>query len=105
MAITREFKETVKARALRDSEFREGLLRESIECMLSGDIDTGKTILRDYIKATIGFEELAQLMNLSPKSLIRMFGPSGNPTAHNLFGVMNTLQQREGVKLHVHAVR
>jgi len=60
MAITRDFKETVKARALRDPAFREGLLRESIECMLSGDIATGKTILRDYIKATIGLRSWAK---------------------------------------------
>ena len=36
MTITRNFKETVQARALRDQKFREGILRESIECMLSG---------------------------------------------------------------------
>jgi hypothetical protein len=59
MDSTREFKETVKARALRDPEFREGLLRESIECMLSGDIATGKIILRDYIEATMWFEDWA----------------------------------------------
>jgi hypothetical protein len=26
--------------------------------MLSGNLDTGKTIMRDYIKATVGFEKL-----------------------------------------------
>jgi len=45
------------------------------------------------------------MMNLSPKSLIRMFGPSGNPTAYNLFEVLNTLRKKEGVELRVHAVR
>ena len=29
MAVTRDFKETVQARALRDPKFREGMLRES----------------------------------------------------------------------------
>jgi hypothetical protein len=28
------------------------LLREAINAMLSGDLDTGKTVVRDYIKAT-----------------------------------------------------
>jgi len=52
MPVTRDFKKTIKARALRDPEFRQGLLTESIENMLSGDIETGKYILRDYINAT-----------------------------------------------------
>lgn len=51
-ANTRDFKEIVQERALRDKEFREGILRESIECLLSGDIKTGKALLRDYINAT-----------------------------------------------------
>ena len=29
--------------------------------MLTGDVDTGKAILRDYIKATIGFEKLGEV--------------------------------------------
>ena len=59
MAILRNFKETVQARALHDPAFREGLLRESIDNMLAGDIETGKVLLRDYINATVGFKERA----------------------------------------------
>jgi hypothetical protein len=29
------------------------LLREAVECLLSGDLDTGKAILRDYINAIL----------------------------------------------------
>jgi DNA-binding phage protein len=105
MVNTRDFKETVQARALREPEFREGLLTESIEAMLSGDTDTGKSLLRDYIKATIGFKELGAMTQRSPKSLIRMFSPHGNPTANNLFGIIHTLQQKEGVQFQVQAVR
>ena len=57
MAITRDFKETVQARALQDPESREGMLRESIECMLAGDLKTGKALLRDYINAIVGFKK------------------------------------------------
>ena len=78
MAITRNFKETIQARALQDADFREGLLEESIESMLSGDTETGKLLLRDYIKATMDFEELGNLTSESPKSLMRMFSPNGN---------------------------
>jgi DNA-binding phage protein len=105
MAITRDFKETVQARALRDTAFREGLLRESIENMLAGDTDTGKALLRDYINATVGFEGLSTLVHKSPKSLMRMFSHNGNPTANNLFTIIHALQQKEGVRFQVEAVR
>ena len=105
MPLTRDFKETVQVRARRDAAFREGLLREGVECLLSGDLDTGKVVLRDYINATIGFEQLGSLTNKSPKSLMRMFGPDGNPHARNLFEVISRIQQHEGVQLEVKAVR
>jgi hypothetical protein len=60
-----------------DRAFGKALLREGIGTMLSGDIDTGKAILRDYIKATIGFEKLGEATGTQPKSLICMFGPRG----------------------------
>ena len=50
MAITRDFKETIQARALRDPEFRRAILTESIECMLAGDTKTGKALLRKLHK-------------------------------------------------------
>ena len=80
MPLTRDFKKTVQVRAERDPAFREGLLKEGVECLLAGDVDTGKIVLRDYINATIGFEELGALTNKPPKSLMRMFGPSAIPT-------------------------
>jgi hypothetical protein len=83
MALTRKFKDTVQARVQADPAFREALLREGIETMLGGDVDTGKAILRDYINATVGFEKLGVETGSSPKSLIRMFGPRGNPQARS----------------------
>ncbi|MCP5004626.1 MAG: transcriptional regulator [Planctomycetes bacterium] len=105
MALTKSFKDTIQARALREPELREGLLRESIECLLSGDTATGKTMLRDYINAKIGFEELAELTGKSSKSLMHMFGPDGNPRANNLFGIIGMLQENEGIQLEVHTTR
>jgi DNA-binding phage protein len=101
MAKTGSFKDLVQARVKNDKKFAEALLREGVDAMLSGDVDTGKTILRDYIKATVGFEKLGEATGTQPKSLIRMFGPRGNPQAKNLFGVLGYLQKRAGVKLHV----
>ena len=103
MALTKEFKETVQNRAQRDAAFRKALLKEGIDCLLAGDIETGKLILRDYINATIGFEELAEVVDKSSKSLMRMFGPKGNPQASNLFAVISYLQEREGIQMEVKA--
>ena len=103
MALTRSFKELVQRRVASDAEFGEALLREGIDTMLAGDVDTGKAILRDYIKATIGFEKLGEATGTQPKSLIRMFGPRGNPQARNLFSVLGYLQRQAGLQLHVTA--
>ena len=105
MALTRDFKETVMARARQDPEFREGLLTEAVECLLAGDVDTGKILLRDYVNATIGFPELSRLTNKKDTSLMRMLGPKGNPAARNLFAIIAQLQKQEGIHLKVAATR
>ena len=105
MVLTRNFKETIQARIERDPTFREELLKEGVESLLSGDMDTGKAVLRDYINATIGFQELGELTAKSPKSLMRMFSPNGNPQARNLFEIIGYLQKREGLHFKVQAVR
>jgi hypothetical protein len=102
MPLTRDFKETVKARAEKDSAFREAST-QALDCFLAGD--TGKAMLRDYINATIGFEALGTLTGKDAKSLMRMLGPKGNPQARNLFDVIARLQEREGVHFHVHPAR
>jgi DNA-binding phage protein len=103
MALTKDFKETIQRRAERDAAFRKALLQEGVECLLVGDMDTGKAVLRDYINATMGFEELSRVFDKSSKSLMRMFGPKGNPQASNLFAVISYLQEREGIHLEVKA--
>lgn len=103
MPLTRSFKDTVRARVQRDPAFRAALLTEGVEALLSGDMDTGKAVLRDYINATVGFEQLAAATGTPSKSLMRMFGPAGNPNARNLFSVIGELQKAAGVNLQVHA--
>ena len=105
MGLTRDFKETIKARVRRDPEFRAELLKEAIECMLAGDMDTGKAVLRDYINSTIGFQALGAATQKSPKSLMRMFGPKGNPQARNLFEVIGYLREQEGVDFELRSSR
>ena len=101
MAKTKSFRDLVEHHVKRDKKFAEALLREGVDAMLSGDVETGKIILRDYIKATVGFAKLGVATGAPPKSLIRMFGPRGNPQAKNLFSVIGYLQKRAGMRLHV----
>ena len=101
MVLTRQFKATIQARLQHDAGFREELLKEGIDSLLSGDMDTSKAVLRDYINATIGFQELGAQTRKSPKSLMRMFSPGGNPRTQNLFAIIVCLQRHEGVRFRV----
>jgi hypothetical protein len=65
--LTMSFKELVQRRVARDAAFAETLLREALDTMLAGDIDTGKAIVRDYIKATVGFEKLGEATDTPPQ--------------------------------------
>jgi DNA-binding phage protein len=106
MALTRDFRDTIRERAQREPAFRQSLLREGLQLINNGDFATGRGILRNYINATIGFTKLARKTRIPSPSLRRMFGPKGNPSAANLFGVIAALQKAEGVnvelKMHVH---
>lgn len=103
MGLTREFKETVMARAQRDRKFREALFSEAINAYLAGDTVTGKALLRDLINATVGFEELAAEIDKPSKSLHRMLAPHGNPNTENFFGIVSALQKKTRVRLRVTA--
>jgi DNA-binding phage protein len=103
MPITRDFRKTILRRAERDANFRRHMLAEAINELLSGDLNAGKAILRDYINATITFQELARRLKKSSKSIHRMLGPRGNPRAENILEIIKILQEHEKVKLHVKA--
>jgi DNA-binding phage protein len=100
MALTRDFKETVKKRAESDPEFSKALLGEAIDLMLDGDPATAKLILRDLVNATIGFEGLAEAMHKPSKSLHRMLSASGNPTMDNLSAILSTVKKTLRVSIH-----
>ena len=68
MTVTRSFKELVRRRVANEAAFAENLLREGIDTMLTGDVDTGEAILRDYIKATVGFEKLGEATTRRPRA-------------------------------------
>jgi hypothetical protein len=66
-----------------------------------GGISTDTQVVRNV--STVSFEKLAAEIGSAPKSLIRMFGPAGNPQARNLFAVISHLQRDSGLTLHVTA--
>ena len=101
MPLTKSFNETVKEQLQKSEEYRRALLREAVSCMLTGDVDTGKSVLRKYINGTVGFVKLGADLGKSPKVLMRMFGPTGNPQAKNLFEIVAYLQKIEGTVLEV----
>ena len=103
MPLTRSFNATVRERATRDPAFRAALFGEAVQALLVGDLDDAKAALRAYINATIGFEKLAAATGTPVKSLMRMFGPRGNPTAATLSEVIRVLQKKTGVQLEVRA--
>jgi hypothetical protein len=101
MALTKDFNETIREHLQKSADFRRALLKEAVGCMISGDVETGKSVLRKYINGTIGFVKLGADLDRSPKVLMRMFSLTGNPQAKNLFEIVAHLQKIEGTVLEV----
>jgi len=89
--------------AVSDPAFRRQMLTEAVNELLTGDLDAGKAMLRDYINATITFQQLAKKLKKTDKSVHRMLGPRGNPRADNILEIIKILQANERVKLRVEA--
>lgn len=99
--LTKSFSQTIRADLQKSQEFRRALLREAMGCMIAGDVETGKSVLRQYINGTIGFIQLGADLQKSPKVLMRMFSVAGNPQAKNLFEIVAHLQKIDGTVLEV----
>ncbi|MGC9225211.1 MAG: transcriptional regulator [Terracidiphilus sp.] len=101
MALTTSFNETLRKKLQESAGFRRALLKEALSCMLAGDVEIGKSVLRKYINGTVGFIKLGEDLGRSPKALMRMFSAKGNPQAKNLFEIVAYLQKAEGTVLRV----
>ena len=88
MPLTGDVTDTVQKRAGRDAACRDALLREAVDALLSGDVETGKTVLGNFINASVGFDKLATVTQKSRKSLMHMPGPKGIPLARNFFEIV-----------------
>jgi DNA-binding phage protein len=93
--------EIVQARAARDTDFVGALLQEAGELLLGGEPPAARSLIRDAIKGSMGYADLSRRTGTPEKSLVRMFGPSGNPTAANLASVLCELQRHGRLRLRV----
>jgi hypothetical protein len=101
VALTEGFKEGIRALMKRDPELCREVLKEALEILLGGEVDVAKSMLRDYVIARLGFDELGRLTGKTPQSLMRMLGRTGNPQAGNLGDIIRVLQAHEGVRAEV----
>ena len=94
MALTRDYKETIKERTVIDPNFAASLMNEAVSSFLAGEPQTARIILRELVNSTIGFELLAEELNKPSKSIHRMLSPRGNPTMDNLTNILSVLQSK-----------
>ena len=99
MALTRDFKQTVVARAKSDPAFAQALLDEALTLFLNGEPDTAKLVLRELVNATVGFEALAADVHKPSKSLHRMLSASGNPTMESLSAIFVAIKKALHVEI------
>ncbi len=104
MALTRDFKETVKERAARDPAFAKAMFDEAATAFLNGEPHVARLILRDLVNASLGFEDLAAETNRPSKSLHRMLSEKGNPSMDNLAAIFGAVRKRLGVAFEAHAI-
>ena len=104
MALSRDFKETIAARARRDPRFAVALLDEAATVFLNGEPDVARLVLRELVNATVGFERLSRLTDTPSKSLHRMLSATGNPNMDNLAAIFDALRQQLKVTLKAKTV-
>ncbi len=104
MALTRDFKETVKERTARDPAFARAMLDEAVTVFLNGEPHVARLILRDLVNASVGFKDLAVETNKPSKSLHRMLSEKGNPSMDNLASILEAVRNHLGVTFQAHAV-
>ena len=75
MPLTRDFKETIRARAQWDAKFRQGLLYEALECFINGEFAIGKLprlgdlSFRCEAHATAGLQSIALQLRIPLKAI------------------------------------
>jgi len=81
--------------------FRECVLLECVRALLDDDVEMAKALLRRMTDATLGYDDLAVLMETHPKSLVRMLSRQGNPSARNLIAILTRVAHANGARFTV----
>ena len=103
MALTRDYKETVLAELKKDPEFRKATYAEALSALQEDEVSVALSMLRDLVHATLTFKVLAKETGISEKSLHRMLGENGNPTAQSMGKILKAISHDLGVHLAVAA--
>jgi DNA-binding phage protein len=80
---------------------KEEILTEAVLMLFGGShkkLLHGKLLIREYIKATIGFPALAERISIPKQSIMRMLSATGNPTLNSLDQVLSPLMKDCGMK-------
>ncbi len=96
---TVSWKDSLKDMVARNPHFADEMLEDALNSILSGEVDEGRILLRNYVNATIGFQELARRTGKHDKNLMRTLSRTGNPTAANLFEIIQACTKAEGVTI------
>lgn len=86
-----------------DATYRRAYIAHACERLLAGDWITAKRMLRDFVKGTIGFEELGRQVDESPERLKRMLLATGNLSIRTIAEILEVLQESEDITLLVRA--
>ena len=103
--LTRDTSLTVVERIRRDQRFAKGMLSEAATLFIGGEPQVARLMLRDIVNGTLGFEKLADLTGLPPKSLHRMLSSRGNPAMDNLAAIFEAITGHLKVNVEARTTR
>jgi DNA-binding phage protein len=83
------------------SPFARALFDQSIALFLGGEPEAARMILHEVVKATVGFELLAELTNRSCANLRSMLSSKGRPGMDNLSSIFRILRDWLHVRVDV----
>lgn len=91
---------------LRDRpEHRTAILAEGIQCMLNGEIEVGRGMVKYCVDADLDYSGLADITGQPVESVTLMFGRGSNPKLQEFFEAVSCISRREGIELAVRPVR
>ena len=84
-----------------DPAYAASLLEEATQALVGNELAVARNLIRHLIRGGMGYPELSRRTGTPQTSLVRMFGPKGNPTLANVAAVLAELQRHAGVRLRV----